>query len=113
LAPAARAQVGFARFDVTAVQDTTFTLSVNGAGWVKRGLKGLAVDPAHGDILIATFLITHVRKGVATALITGQTGRLTTSHVALLRAPSHPFFLKPWFWLGVLGGGVVGYVIHH
>ncbi len=109
----ARAQTGYTRFDVTAVGDTTFTFLSGGARWVSPGQRGIAVDPAHNDELIAKFRVLRVRGGMATALITGQTGRLTTAHVALLRQPQPPFYLRPWFWLGALGGGVIGYVIHH
>jgi len=108
-----QAQVGYARFDVTNVGDTTFTIATGTSKWVKRGEKGLAVDPAHGDVLIATFRIMKVHHGAATALITGQTARLTTAHVALLRAPTAPFYAKPWFWLAAAGGFVIGFVAHH
>jgi hypothetical protein len=108
-----RAQAGYARFDVTGVADTTFTIATGNSKWVKHGQRGLAVDPAHGDVLIATFRVMQVHHGSAIALITGQTARLTTAHVALLRTPTTPFYAKPWFWAGVAGGFVIGFVAHH
>jgi hypothetical protein len=112
-APTVRAQAAYARFDITSVNDSTFSFASTGARWVKRGQKGLVVDPMHGDELIAKFRVTRTGRGTATALITGQTARLTTSHIALLTQP-HPLFLtRAWFWLGVALGGAVGWVAHH
>jgi hypothetical protein len=106
------AQGAYTRFDITAVGDTTFTFATTGFRWVKASQTGLVVDPAHGDELIAKFRVIRSRKGTATALVTGQTARLTTSYVALL-TQSRPIFLtRAWFWLGVAIGGAIGYVVH-
>jgi hypothetical protein len=110
--PAVRAQAAYARFDVTTVDDTTFTFATTGARWVKRGQKGLVVDPAHGDELIAQFRVSKVGHARATAVVTGQTARLTTAHVALLEERRAPFFRRAWFWIGVAIGGAIGYVAH-
>jgi hypothetical protein len=115
LAPAATpafAQAGYVRFDVASVADSGFTFTTSGAGWVVRGQVGLAVDPAHGDALIARFRVTDVRDGRATAVVTGQTARLTTSHVALLAQPKPPFYRQPLFWVGAVAGGIIGFVAH-
>jgi hypothetical protein len=107
-----RAQTSYARFDVTSTQDTTFTFTVPHGSWVTKGLHGLAVDPTHGDELIAQFRVASVAEGTATALITAQTGRLSSAHVALLAKPKTPFYLQAWFWMGLVAGGVVGYTLH-
>lgn len=112
LAAPGRAQTSYARFDVTSIQDTTFTFTVPHGSWVKKGLHGLAVDPTHGDELIAQFRVAGIEQGTATALITAQTGRLTSAHVALLAQPNTPFYLRAWFWVGLVGGGVIGYTLH-
>ena len=109
---AALAQMGYVRFDVASVADTTFTFATIGARWISAGQVGLAVDPGHRDALIARFRVARVDSGVATAVITSQTGRLTTSHVALLSQPKHPFFAQPLFWIGAVAGGVIGFVVH-
>jgi hypothetical protein len=108
----ATAQTAYARFDLTSIQDTTFTFAVPRSSWVVPGLRGIAVDPTRGDELIAQFRVASVESGTATGAITGQTGRLTTAHVALLARPQTPFYVRPWFWLGVLAGGLIGYVAH-
>lgn len=108
----ARAQTSYARFDITSTQDTTFTFTLPHASWVKAGMRGLAVDPTHEDELIAQFRVAGVKRGTATALITAQTGRLTSAHVALLARPQTPFYLQPWFWGGLVAGGVIGYAAH-
>jgi hypothetical protein len=110
--PALRGQAAYARFDVTTVDDTTFTFATTGVGWVKRGQRGLVVDPAHGDELIAQFRVSKVGHARATAVVTGQTARLTTAHVALLQERRAPFFRRAWFWIGVAIGGAIGYVAH-
>lgn len=102
----------YTRFDITAVGDTTFTFATTGARWVKRSQRGLVVDPAHGDELIAKFRVIRARTGTAMAVVTGQTARLTTSDVALLNQPRPIFLTRPWFWLGVVLGGAIGYVAH-
>jgi hypothetical protein len=111
--PTLRAQAAYARFDITAVNDSTFAFATTGARWVKRGQKGLVVDPMHGDELIAKFRVTRNGRGTAIALVTGQTARLTTSHIALLTQPRPIFLTRAWFWLGVALGGAVGWVAHH
>jgi len=100
------------RFDITSVDDTTFAFATTGVRWVARSQEGLVVDPARGDELIATFRVTRARNGTATAVVTGQTARVTSSYVALLTQPHHPFFTRPWFWIAVVVGGAIGYVAH-
>ncbi len=106
------AQTAYARFDLTSVHDTTFTFAIPHSSWVVAGLHGLAVDPAHGDELIAQFRVTSVEQGTAKAAVTGQTGRLSTAYVALLAPPKTPIYARPLFWVGVVAGGILGYVIH-
>ena len=107
-----RAQTAYVRFDIVSVEDTTFNFATTGSGWVKPSRTGIVVDPLHGDELIAKFRVTRAHKGTATGIVTGQTARLSLTDVALLTQP-HPLFLtRPWFWIGVVAGGVIGYVAH-
>jgi hypothetical protein len=111
-APRLFAQAAYVRFDIIAVDDSTFTFATTGANWVKPSRAGFVVDPLHGDELIAKFRVTKAHKGMATAVVTGQTERLSPSDVALLTKP-HPFFLtRPWFWAAFVVGGVIGFVAH-
>jgi hypothetical protein len=109
----AAAQTAYVRFDITAIGDTTFTFSTAGVHWVKRSQSGLVVDPTHADELIAKFVVSRSRKGSAVGLVTGQTGRINMNYVALIKEPHHAFFTRPWFWLGVAAGGIIGWGIHH
>jgi hypothetical protein len=111
-APRAGAQIAYTRFDITSVDDTTFTFAAAGVEWLKRSQEGLVVDPTHGDELIAKFRVLRVHNGTATAVVTGQTARLAGSYVALLSEPHHPFYTRPWFWIAVAVGGAIGYVVH-
>jgi hypothetical protein len=109
---AARAQRAYVRFDVATVADTTFTFATVGARWVSPGQVGLAVDPAHGDALIARIRVAKVDSGTATAVVMSQTARLTTAHVVLLSQPKRAFYTQPWFWGAAVAGGIIGYVVH-
>ena len=106
--PEAGAQASATRFEITAVDDTTFTLRLGPHDWVRPGLRGIAVDPRRRDVLIARFRITDVREGEATALVTGQTTVVEVSHVALLTRPETPWYRQRLFWIGALLGGAIG-----
>jgi hypothetical protein len=88
------------RFDVRPQSDTTLRFAPAEVRWVREGLEGIAVDPAQGDALVARFRVLAVDGDSATALVTGQTTRLATGHVALLLPPAQ----RPWreraFWWG-------------
>lgn len=111
LARPAAAQESAYRFEITSVGDSTFTFRVGTHGWVKPGLQGITVDPLRRDALVARFRILRVAGGSATALVTGQTTRLTDGNVALVTRPTVPFFKRREFWLGTVLGAAVGAVI--
>jgi hypothetical protein len=114
LAPlSAGAQEEAVRFEIRSVGDSTFTFDVARAPWVERGQKGIAVDPRRRDGLVARFVVLGVADGVADALILGQSQKLTTEHVVLLRAPREHWYSSGRFWLGALGGLVVGFFVGH
>jgi hypothetical protein len=78
-----------ARFNVTSVGDSTLNFSVGAnGGWVAKGKKGIVVDPRRQDVLIARIEILSVGGGTATAVITGQTTPVQTTHVAVLERPA-------------------------
>ncbi len=107
-----RAQTAYVRFDIISIDDSTFTFATTGSSWVKSSRTGIVVDPLHGDELIAKFRVSKAHKGTATGIVTGQTARLSGTDVALLTQP-HPLFLtRPWFWIGVAAGAVIGFVAH-
>ncbi len=96
------------RFEITQVGDTTFRFPRGTAGWVKPGLIGHAVDPRQRDILVARFRVVRVDSGQVTALVTGQTTRVATEHIAVLSEPPRPWYRGITFWGGVVFGFVAG-----
>ena len=111
-APAsAHAQQGAYRFEITAAGDSTISFHVNEAPWVRAGLAGIAVDPARHDALIARFSVLRVEGTLATAVVTGQTGKLSTSYVALLVPPSRKWYEQPAVWISAGAGIVLGMII--
>jgi hypothetical protein len=106
------AQEARARFDIDSVGDSTFTFAAGRARWVSRGQRGLAVDAKDGDALIARFRVLRVEHGIATAVVTGQTARVTPGEVALLKEPKTPFYVEPYFWAAVVGGAAIGFFAH-
>ena len=111
IARPAQAQRGAYRFEIVTATDSTITIPTDSAGWVKRGTRGIAVDPRDHDSMVARFQVVRVDSGQATALITGQTTHLTMDHVALVTRPATPWFKQRNFWVGTVLGGVLGAVI--
>jgi hypothetical protein len=99
---------GAHRFEILDVGDSTFRFLVVGRPWVRPGVVGIAVDPRRRDALVARFVVQQRVADTASALVTGQTARVTPMHVALLDPPRQRFGARDAFWLGVLSGGVVG-----
>ena len=111
-APAAlRAQDSAVRFEIRTVEDSTFTFAAAQAPWVARGQQGIAVDPRRRDGLVARFVVLGVDGGVANALILGQSQKVTTDHVVLLRPPREHWYASKAFWGGALGGLAAGLLI--
>src|SRR5687767_5152926 len=88
----AAAQETAVRFSVTQVNDTTFNFRTGEHLWVRQGMRGIVVDPRQQDVLVARFVITGVSSGQATAVITGQTTSVSTSHSVLLEIPTRPWY---------------------
>ena len=108
---AAEAQFRGVRFEITQVSDTTFRFPRGTAGWVKAGSTGIAVDPRRRDVLVARFRVVRVDSGLVTAVITGQTTRVATEHVAVMSEPPRPWYRGITFWGGVVFGIVIGALI--
>lgn len=106
----AAAQSGAYRFEIVNATDSTITIPTEHMSWVKRGTLGIAVDPRDHDAMVARFQIVRVDSGQATALITGQTTRVTTDHVAVIDRPHVPWFKRGIFWVGAVVGAAIGVV---
>lgn len=104
----AHAQFRGIRFEITQVGDTTFKFPRGNAGWVKPTMTGIAVDPRRRDALVAQFRVVRVDSGLVTALITGQTTRVATEHMAVMAEPPKPWYKGVTFWGGTVFGFVIG-----
>ena len=108
----ADAQETAARFEIVAVQDSTFSFLLGRQRWVAPTRTGIAVDPMTRDALVARFRVLSVRGDTAVALVTGAATRVTTQHVALIAVPEPTWWRSAVFWrgaaLGALGGLGVG-----
>ena len=106
------------RFEIVAIGDSTFVFLASRAPWLRTGVYGIAVDPRRRDVLVARFDVVDRRADSATALVTGQTQRVTTDHVALVTRPADTVSVtvvtpvrRTRFWEGVLAGlgaGILG-----
>ena len=99
------------RFEIAQAGDSTFSFAVGRNDWIARGRRGIAVDPRRRDALVARFVVVGVDSGRATALVTGQTTRVTTDHVALLIRPPVRWFRQEHFWAGAVTGALAGLLI--
>lgn len=111
-APAGAQQVA-ARFEITSVGDSTFAFWIGTQAWAATRGRGIVVDPARRDALVARFRILGVTGDTVTALVTGQTSRITTQHFVVMPPPPPPrWFRRGTFWgggaLGLLVGALVG-----
>lgn len=103
-----RSQESAARFEIGAVGDSTLMFEAGKHDWIAVGQRGIVVDPRRRDALVARFHIIEVSNGQATALVTGQTMRVTPDHLALLSRPPVRFYRNLAFWAGALIGAVAG-----
>lgn len=107
----ASAQFRGVRFEITQVGDTTFRFPRGSAGWVVPGKTGNAVDPRRRDVLVARFRVVRIDSGLVTALITGQTTRVSTEHIAVISEPPKPWYKGITFWAGAVFGMILGFAI--
>jgi hypothetical protein len=103
------------RFEIVAIGDSTFVFLASRAPWLRAGGYGIAVDPRRRDVLVARFDVVDRHADSATALVTGQTQRVTVEHVALVTRPADTVSVtvlapvrRTRFWEGVLAGLGVG-----
>jgi len=112
LTPAARAraQDRAVRFPITAVGDTTVAFQAGKMTWVVRTPRAIVVDPRRRDALVASLKVLSVSStGEATAVVTGQTGRITTDHVVIGTEPPRRWFKSGLLWMGTAFGLLAGF----
>ena len=103
------------RFEIVAVGDSTFQLLAPDPSWLREGMMGIVVDPRRRDVLVARFSLLGLRADTADALVTGQTMRVSTDHVALIARPAPPPQIvrrieRRRFWTGAVVGGALGLI---
>jgi hypothetical protein len=107
-----RAQQVAARFEITAVGDSTFSFWIGDQRWAALRQRGIVVDPARRDALVARFRVLGVHADTVTALVTGQTGPVTTEHFVVMQPPPPPpWYRRRAFWGGAGLGTVVGVLL--
>lgn len=112
--PTARiaAQTRDYRFEIIAVADTTVTFKAGRLTWVVRSPNTVVVDPKRRDALVAQLKVLSVSStGEATALVTGQTGRITTEHFVIATEPKTRWYRNPLLWMGTGLGLVLGFTL--
>lgn len=108
----ARAQDRDVRFAITTVGDTTVTFQAGKMTWVVRSKRAIVIDPRRRDELVARLKVLSVAaNGEATALVTGQTGRITTDHVVLGTEPQSRWYKSAMLWMGTAFGLLAGFAI--
>ncbi len=117
----ANAQFTGVRFEITQVGDSTFRFPRGTARWVREcstptsrcpaGSEGIAVDPRRHDVLVARFRVARIDSGLVTAVVTGQTTRVATEHIAVMSEPPKPWWRGIAFWGGTVFGMVLGALI--
>lgn len=114
LTPQARAhaQDRDVRFAITAVGDTTVAFQAGKMTWIVRAKRAIVVDPRRNDALVARLRVLSVSaNGEAVALVTGQTGRITTEHVVLGTEPPTRWYRNVMLWTGAVFGLALGFGI--
>jgi hypothetical protein len=108
----ARAQDRDVRFAITTVGDTTVMFQAGKMTWVVRSKRAIVVDPRRRDALVARLKVLSVTSnGEAIALVTGQTGRITTDHVVLGTEPPSHWYRNAFLWVGTALGLAVGFTL--
>jgi len=100
------------RFEITSVADTTVTFKAGRLTWVVRSPSTVVVDPKRRDALVARLKVLSVSStGEATALVTGQMGRITTEHFVIAAEPKSRWYRNPMLWMGTGLGLVLGFTL--
>ncbi|MGZ8375861.1 MAG: hypothetical protein ACXW0Z_01355 [Gemmatirosa sp.] len=104
------------RFEIVTAGDSTFQLLATEQRWLRAGMSGIVVDPRRRDVLVARFTLLAQRADTGDAVVTGQTMRVSTDHVALVARPPEPPRVihrieRRRFWTGAAIGGALGLIV--
>ena len=100
------------RFEIMSVGDTTVTFRAGRLTWVVRSPSTIVVDPKRRDALVARLRVLSVSStGEAIAVVTGQTGRITTEHFVIAVEPRSRWYRSPLLWIGTAFGLATGFAL--
>jgi hypothetical protein len=100
------------RFEITGVGDTTVTFRAGRLTWIVRSPSTIVVDPKRRDALVARLKVVSVSsEGEATAVVTGQTGRITTDHAVIAVEPRSRWYRNTLLWIGTAFGLAAGFAL--
>lgn len=97
-----------ARFPIERITDSTATIRLEEARWVKAGLSAWLVDATRGDALVARLRVTSRDSLEATALVLSQAAALRQTHVLVMAHPTAPWWKRGAFWSGAAIGAALG-----
>jgi hypothetical protein len=74
--------------------------------------RGIVVDPARRDALVARFRILSMQSDTVTALVTGQTTLVTAQHVVVMNPPPPAtWYKRSDVWRGSALGALAGLIV--
>lgn len=97
-----------ARFPIERITDSTATIRLEEARWVKAGMPAWVVDASRGDALVARLRVTSRDSAEATALVLSQAAVVRQSHVLLVAHPTPSWWKRGSFWSGTALGAALG-----
>ena len=100
------------RFEITGVGDTTVTFRAGRLTWIVRSPSTFVVDPKRRDALVARLKVVSVSsEGEATAVVIGQTGRITMDHFVIAVEPRSRWYRNTLLWIGTAFGLAAGFAL--
>lgn len=97
-----------ARFPIERITDSTATIRLEEAKWVKAGLPAWVVDASRGDALVARLRVTSRDSVEATALVLSQAAAVRQSHMLVVAHPTASWWKRGSFWSGAALGAALG-----
>ena len=97
-----------ARFPIERITDSTATIRLEEARWVKAGLPAWVVDASRGDALVARLRVTSRDSLEATALVLSQAAAVRNTHMLVVAHPTPSWWKRGSFWSGAAVGAALG-----
>lgn len=97
-----------ARFPIARITDSTATIRLEEARWVRPGLPAWVVDASRGDALVARLRVVSRDSVEATALLLSQAAAVRQTHMLVVAHPSPSWWKRGSFWSGAAVGAAFG-----